>query len=197
MSTSLAQLQADVLTIVKRPDLVDAIALHVKNAILKVHSSDYYLPDLYENSFQFAVSATQYSLDTKTLIARWRKSKYFNVLDPNTGEIVKKLKPIAVLNTVDGYGYIKDYVFYEAGNYVQIKASGGEQTYGFGAFLYPDVSLVSPSWIVDQFPYAVQYEAARTLFKTIGYDEQSTSMERLVAEAIAEIKVVGLATIGE
>jgi hypothetical protein len=197
MPTSLAQLQADVMTLVKRPDLVNAIALHTKNAILKVHSSDYYLPDLYENSFTFAVSDTQYSLDTKLLLSRWRKAKYLNVLDPTSGEITKKLNRIDVLNSVDDYSYVKDYVFYEAGNYLQIRASGGEQVYGFGCFLYPDTTLVTPSWIVDQFPYAVQYEAARTLFKTIGYDEQSAAMERLVAEAIAEVKMVGLATIGE
>lgn len=197
MSTSLAQLQADVLTIVKRPDLIDAIALHVKNAILKVHSSDYYLPDLYENTFQFAVSATQYSLDTKALVSRWRKIKYLNVADPTTGEPIRELKPIQVLQTVDAYNTIKDYVFYEAGNYLQIRASGGEQVYGFGCFLYPDTTLVTPSWIVDQFPYAVQYEAARTLFKSIGFDEQSASMERLVSEAMNEVKMVGLATIGE
>lgn len=197
MSTSLAQLQADVLTIVKRPDLIDAVALHVKNAILKVHSSDFYKPDLYENAFTFAVGATQYSLDTKALVARWRKSKYFNVIDPNTGDIMKKLDPIDVLNTIDAYDIVKDYVFYEAGNYVQIRASGQEQSFGFGCYLYPDVTLTNPSWIADQFPYVIQYEAARTLFKTIGYDEQSKSMQDLVTEGLLEVRMVGLSTIGE
>jgi hypothetical protein len=196
MSTSLAQLEADVLTIVKRPDKLDAIALHTKNAILKIHSSDFYLNDLCENAFQFAVSATQYSLDKTSLISRWRKAKYFNVIDPISGELVKKLTPVPVLNTIDSYGYIKDYVFYEAGNYIQIYASGGEQTFGFGAFLYPDTTLSTPSWIVDQFPYAIQYEAARTLFKSIGFDEQSAAMEQLVQEAVAEIKMTGIADIG-
>lgn len=183
--------------LVKRPDLIDAVVLHTKNAILKVHSSDYYLGDLYENAFTFAVSSTTYQLDAKQLLSRWRKIKYLNVLDPVTGEITRELKPIPVLSAVDGYGYIKDYVFYEAGNYINIRASGGEQVYGFGAYLYPDTTLVTPSWIADQFPYAIQYEAARTMFKSIGFDEQSASMEKLVAEAISEIKVTGLSTIGD
>lgn len=197
MSTSLAELQADVMLLVKRPDLVDAIALHVKNAILKVHNSDYYLPDLYESAFTFANPATQYSLDTKTLISRWRKSKYFNIIDANTGEVIRRLKSIQALSFVDSYDYIKDYVFYEAGNYVQIRASGQEQVYGFGAFLYPDVTLTTPSWIADAFPFAIQYEAARTIFKSIGFDEQSASMQTLLTEAMVEVKMVGLATIGE
>lgn len=197
MPTSLAQLKADVLTIVKRPDLLDAIELHTKNAILKAHSADYWLPDLYENSFQFAVAATTYQLDVKTLVARWRKTKYLNVLDPITAEPTKKLTGILVEKFVDGYSELRDYVFYEAGGYLKIRASGQEQTYGFGCYLYPDTTLTVPSWIVDQFPFAVQYEAARTLFKSIGYDEQSASMEKLVAEAMAEVRMVGLATIGE
>src|SRR6188768_2400302 len=190
MSTSLTQLKADVLTIVKRRDLIDDIELHTKNAILKIHSTDFYLPDLYENSFTFAVSATRYSLDAKALVSRWRKSKYFNILDPNNGEIIRKLNPIEVLNTIDEYSFIKDYVFYEAGNFINIRASGGELVFGFGAFIYPDVTLTYPSWIADQFPYAIQYEAARTLFLTKGDKESANSMAELLKEAMTEVKMV-------
>lgn len=197
MPTSLAQLQADVLTLVKRPDLVNDIALHTKNAILKAHSADYFMKDLYENAFQFAAAATEYQLDTNLLVSRWRKTSYLNVVDPTTGAVIKQLKPIAPLSFVDGYGYIKDYVWYEAGQYLQIYASGQEVNFGFGAYLYPDTTLVNPSWIADMFPYAIQYEAARTLFKSIGFDEQSAAMERLVAEAMAEVRMTGLATVGE
>lgn len=197
MSTSLAQLQADVMTIVKRPDLVDAVALHIKNAILKVHSLDYWKPDLYENAFQFAVAATQYALDTKTLVARWKKVSYLNVIDPITGTVIKSLKPIDILNTIDSYNTIKDYVFYEAGGFLQIRASGSETTYNFGAYLYPDVTLNTPSWIVQGVPSAIHYEAARTLFKTIGFDEQSSKMDTLFQEAMAQVRLIGLPTIGE
>lgn len=197
MSTSLAQLQADVMTIVKRPDLVDAVALHIKNAILKVHSLDYWKPDLYENAFQFAVAATQYALDTKTLVSRWKKISYLNVIDPITGRVIKALKPIDILNTIDSYNTIKDYVFYEAGGFLQIRASGSETTYNFGAYLYPDVTLNTPSWIVQGVPSAIHYEAARTLFKTIGFDEQSSKMDTLFQEAMAQVRLIGLPTIGE
>jgi hypothetical protein len=74
--------------------------------------------------------------------------------------------------------------------------SGSDQYFNFGCYVYPDTTLQSPSWIADEFPFAIVYEAARTLFKTIGFDEQSASMEKLVAEAYAEIKVQGISTTG-
>lgn len=197
MSTSLVQLKADVMTIVKRPDLVDAVALHIKNAILKVHSLDYWKPDLYENAFQFAVAATQYSLDTKSLVSRWKKVAYLNVIDPLTGVVIRSVSPIDVLNTIDSYNTIKDYVFYEAGGYLQIRASGSEKNYNFGAYLYPDVTLNTPSWIVEGVPSAIHYEAARTLFKTIGFDEQSSKMDTLFQEAMAQVRLIGLPIIGD
>lgn len=197
MSTSLAQLQADVLTIVKRPDLVADIALHVKNAILKVHSMDYWKPDLYENAFQFAAAATQYALDVKTLVSRWKKVKYLNVIDPTSGAVIRALSPVDVLNTVDTYNTLKDYVFYEAGGFLQIRASGQEKTYNFGAYLYPDVTLNTPSWIADGVPSAIQYEASRSLFKAIGFDEQSKAMDMAFQEAMTQVRIIGLPTIGE
>lgn len=198
MPTTLNQLTADVLTIVKRADLAADITLHTKNAILKAHSADFWLKDLYENAFSFATPAVQYSLDYRTLVPRWKSLKYLNTIDPITGEVVRKLKPIPVEKFIDGYGYKRDYSFYLAGDLLQIRVSDSAQNFGFGAYLYPDTTLLSaPSWIADQFPYAIVYEAARTLFKLIGYQEQEASAEKLVAEAMAEVRMVGLATVGE
>lgn len=198
MSTSLASLEADVLTIVKRPDLLADITLHTKNAILKAHTADFWLKDLYENAFSITTPATQYTVDPITLNTRWRKTAYINTIDATTGDVMRKLDPIPMVSFVDAYGYKKDYVWYEAGINLQIRCSGQETAFGFGAYLYPDVTLLTQgSWIVDNFPFAVIYEAARTLFKAIGFDEQSASMEKLVAEAMAMVRMVGLTTVGE
>ncbi len=91
MSTTLAQLKTDVLTIVKRADLATAVELHVKNAILKVHNADYWLPDLFETAFSFANPEVNYSLDYKALIPRWKKIKYLNTIDSTTQEILRRL----------------------------------------------------------------------------------------------------------
>jgi hypothetical protein len=197
MSKTLAELKADVIVVTKRPDLAADVEFHTKNAILKAHAADYWLNDLYENAFQFAAAATEYSLEYKVLLPRWKKIKYLNVIDSITGEIVRKVDPIPLEKFLDGYGYKQDYVFYQAGDYLKIRASGQEQAYGFGCYLYPDTTLAYPSWIADEFPFVIVYEAARTLFKAIGFDEQSTAMEKLLAEAMAELRMVGITTVGE
>jgi hypothetical protein len=197
MSATLASLTADILTIVKRPDLTADIALHLKNALLKAHSADFWLRDLYEDTFQFATPAVNYQLDYKLLVPRWRSIKYLNAVDPFTRDITAKFAPVSIEKAVDGYGYKRDYVYYLAGSQLQIRTSGQEQYFGFGCYLYPDTTLATPSWIADEFPFAIIYEAARTLFKIIGRDEESSSMKELVAEAMAEVRMVGITTVGE
>lgn len=198
MPMTLNQLKADVLTVVKRADLVNDIELHTKNAILKAHAADFWINDLYETAFSFAAADVNYSLDYKTLFPRWKKIKYLTTVDQTTREVIHKLDPILVDQFLDGYGYKKDYVFYVAGDMLQIRVSDSHRYFGVGVYLYPDTTLLSASsWIVDQFPFAIVYEAARTLFKSIGFDEQSSAMEKLVAEAMAEVRMVGLTTVGE
>jgi hypothetical protein len=196
MSKTLAELTADVLTIVKRPDLIADITLHTKNAILKAHSSDYYKKDMFEGAFSFASPAVVYSLDHKALFPRFRAWKYINVIDPVTLDITTPLKPIEVESFLDAYNYRRDYSFYLAGTFTQIRVSGQDQVFNGGVYLYPDVTLQTASWIADEVPFAIVYEAARTLFKSIGFDEQSAAMDKLVGEAYAEVKMSGIVTVG-
>jgi hypothetical protein len=195
-SATIASLSADLQTIVKRGDLAADGVLHLKNALLKAHTSDYYLKDIFETNFQFGQAAANYTLDYKQLIPRWRSIKYLEVVDPITLQTTKQLDGIPLEKWIDGYSYLRDYVYYLAGSNIQIRVSGRDTVFGVGCYLYPDTTLVAPSWIADEFPFAILYEAARTLFKVIGYDEQSSSMERLVAEAMAEVKQTGITTTG-
>lgn len=194
-SATLASLTTDVLEITKRPDL--NTVFHVKNALLKAHSSDYYLKDIFETNFQFNVPASIYQLDYKQLIPRFRSMKYLTIVDPVTLQFVREIHPIPLEKFMDGYGYIREDTYYLAGSNIQIRICDTSTIFGLGCYLYPDITLASPSWIADEFPFAVVYEAARTLFKTIGYDEQSASMERLLAEAMSEVKQTGITTKGE
>lgn len=197
MSKTLAQLKADVLTIVKRADLVDAIDLHTKNAILKAHSADYWMQDLFEFAFSFGTAAPTYSLEIRALIPLFRKMKYLNTIDQTSLDVIKALNGISPTNFLDAYGYKRDYSFYEAGVYIQIRCSDSPQYFNAGVYLLPDTTLAVPSWIADSYPYAIVYEAARTLFKSIGFDEQSAAMEKLVAEAMQMVREAGVPTIGE
>lgn len=198
MAYTLNQLKADVLTIVKRPDLLSDIDLHTKNAILKVHQSDYYKQDLKEFAFSFGDAAPVYSLEIRSLVPRFRKMKYLNTIDQTTLDIIRPLDPFEPTNFLDQYGHKKDYVFYEAGDVIQIRVSDSPQYFGAGVYLYPDTTLLQQSsWIADALPMAIVYEAARTLFKAIGFDEQSAAMDKLGMEMLAEVKALGIPTIGE
>jgi hypothetical protein len=196
-SATLASLTADIFTVTKRPDLVAATQLHLKNALIKAHCSDYFEKDVLETNFQFNTAASIYQLDYKSLIPRFRSTKYLTIVDPISLQFVRELKGIPVKKFMDAYGYIKTDVYYLAGTQIQIRLSDTSQVFGLGCYMYPDTTLVTPSWIADEIPFAIIYEAARTLFRTIGYDEQSANMEKLVAEAMREVTMVGITTTGE
>lgn len=193
MPATLNSLKDDLLnSILKRPDLADMSTLHIKNAILKAHSADYWIKDLFETNFAFGAKATIYSLDVQTLIPRYRKMKYLNVIDATSGDIVRTMEHINVGQFLDAYNYIRDNVFYEAGTSIKIRTSAQYDTYGIGCFLFPDTTLTVPSWIADQYPFAILYEAARTMYKILGKADESRSMELLVGEAMAEVKMSGI-----
>lgn len=197
MSETLASLTSDVYEITKRPDLAAATVMHIKNALLKAHSSDFYLRDIFETTFQFGAPGFIYQFEPKSIVPRYRSMKYLTIIDPITLEFVRELKPIPLEKFLDGYGYIRTDVFYAAGSQIQIRSSTNDTVFGLGCYLYPDTTLVAPSWIADEFKFAIVYEAARTLFKTIGFDSQSAAMNELVKEAMAEIKQTGITTVGE
>lgn len=197
MSATLTSLAADVYEITKRPDLAGPTLLHIKNALIKAHSADFFLRDIFETNVIFATPAYIYQLEPKSIIPRFRSMKYLTVIDPITNEFIREFKAIPLEKFIDGYGYIRTDTFYVAGSQIQIRSSTQDTVFGLGCYLYPDTTLAAPSWIADEFPFAIIYEAARTLFKTIGYDSQSAAMNELVAEAMAEIKQTGITTVGE
>ena len=196
-SATLASLTQDIYAITKRPDLVTATQLHLKNALLKAHTVDFFERDVLETNFQFASPASIYQLDYKSLIPRFRGMKYLTIVDPLTLQFVRELTGIPVKKFMDGYGYIRTDVYYLAGSNIQIRLSDTSQVFGLGCYLYPDTTLATPSWIADEVPTAIIYEAARTLFRTIGFDEQSANMEKLVLEARQQVTMVGITTTGE
>jgi len=193
MPATINSLKDDLLnSILKRPDLADMSTLHIKNAILKAHAADFWIRDLFETNFAFGAKDTVYTLYPETLIPRYRVVKYLNAIDPVTGFTIQPMKKIDVGQFLDGYNYIRDNSFYQAGNTLKIRVSAQYDTYGIGCFLFPDTTLTVPSWIADQYPFAILYEAARTMYKIIGKADESRSMELLVGEAMAEVKMSGI-----
>jgi len=184
-----AELLADIYTITNRPDLVAETKLALKAATLKAHQSDFYPKDLYETGIQWATPAYIQSLEYRSLIPRWRAFKFLRKLD-STGRIAGDFLPLLTPEqTVDKYNVNREDICYLAGQMLEIRSSTQDHYMLVGCYLQPDVTeAFYTSWIAQDHPYLLVYEAARTLFKTIGFDEQSAQMDRLVQEQFVILK---------
>lgn len=201
MSTSLASLVADVYSLTNRPDLVGETALAVRNATLKAHNSDFYYKDIVETGIQFDFSLAQQAIEYKTLIPRWRALKYLRKYIPATtgiggcaGDFLEVVTPDQLL---DNYNINKNNVCYVAGSELQIRASEAQQYYLLGAYIHPDVTPDNySSWIADEQSAAIVYAAAAIIFKTIGYDEQASAYQSLVAEEYVQLRMSNIVASG-
>ena len=183
MSTSFASLVTDVITLTNRPDLVNETNLAVKSAVIKAHQSDDYVKDLQDVSVQFTSADYFQTLDYKSVIPLWRKIRYARKYDAAGGAPGNFLKYIEPEKVTDEYGASRTDIFYVAGLNLQIRSKDPLQYLLLGVYLNPVTTAVGfNSWIADDHPFAIIYEAAATIFKTIGYDEQVPIYRQMVTE---------------
>lgn len=187
-----AELVSDVHTITNRPDLVTETKLAVRVATLKAHQSDFFPKDMYEVGIQWPTPDYIQSIEYRALIPRWRAFKYLRKYTNNTpGVLFTLLTPEQVL---DRYGLQKSDICYIAGEMLEIKSSSQDTNMILACYINPvlDENAFS-SWIALDHPYAIVYEAARTVFKQIGFDEQATQIRQEVMEQYQILKqeVVG------
>jgi hypothetical protein len=186
---TLAELIQEVYTITARSDRVDETASAIKSATLKAHQSDYYYKDLYEVGVDFGTSAYLQSLDYRTVIPRWRSLKYLRKYDLTTlipGAFLTLLTPEGLM---DRYNVEKTNICYAAGAYINIKSDSQEQGYLVGCYVNPDITTVGyNSWIALDHPYVIIFDAAATVFKAIGKDEEASAYRGLVQEQISMLR---------
>lgn len=179
------ELVAEVVTLTRRPDLEERISPAVRAATLKAHHSDFYYKDLYEQSVEFGQEYFIQNFLPTDIFPNFRQAKYIRFwhgdVDGYPGAF---LDPIQIENSIDGYGCIKADVFYMAGQLLQIRTSAPIKRCLFGAYVHPVITPVNAycSWIANEYPWAIIYEAARTIFKAIGKDSEAGEMSRLVGE---------------
>lgn len=182
------ELLSDVYTLTNRPDLVNETKLAVKAATLKAHQSDFYYKDLHETGVSFSSSSYVQGLEYRTILPRFRSLKYIRKTDVN-GTPGKFLDPIAPALALDVYGIAREDVYYAAGELIQIKSSTELQYILLGCYLNPDVAESTySSWVAIDHPYYIVYEAAITIFKTIGQDEQAAVYKKLCDEQLSMLK---------
>lgn len=184
---TLSELISDVYTVTNRPDLVAETKMAVKQATLKMHQTDHYPRDIFETGITFPTPALIQSLDYKTLIPRWRTFKYLRkYADGYPGEFFTLLTPE---ETLDRYAINKENICYVAGEQLEIRSNTSDQFMLIACYLHPDITDTGfTSWIAQEYPYAIVYEAAAKVFKMIGQDEQHNAMRQEVAEQYMLLK---------
>lgn len=185
-----SELCAEVYKLTARPDLVAETESAVKSATLKCHQSDYFYKDIFECTIQFTSSEYVQNLDYRALLPRWRALKYLRKLDILTGTPNTELDIVSPVEVFDSYKIQKSDVCYVAGAFVQINSRTKEQYYILGCYLNPDITSTGyTSWVALDHPYAIVYDAASTLFKAIGKDEEASAYRGLVNEQINMIRM--------
>ena len=186
-----SNLVADVIIITNRPDLVDLTKLAVRHATLKAHKLDFFPKDLYETGIEWQTPAYIQSLEYRNLIPRWRAFKYLRKYDfttsPGTpGDLFTMITPELIL---DSYEFQKDNVCYLAGESIEIRSNTLDAHMLLGCYRHPDTTETSyDSWVALDQPSAIVHEAARYVFKQIGYDEQATEQRNEVIDQYALLK---------
>ena len=194
---TLAELISEVYTITGRPDRVAETASAIKSATLKAHQSDFFYKDIFETGVAFDSSAYVQQLDYRTLLPLWRAVKYLRKYDNTAatpGNFLNLIVPELVL---DRYMVEKTNIYYIAGAYLNIRSETEEQYYLLGCYLNPDITTVGyNSWIALDHPYAIVYDAAATVFKAIGKDEEASAYRGLVGEQLQMLKMSNIVASG-
>lgn len=194
------QLLKEVYIITNRPELVAETSSAIRLATLKAHHLDFFSRDMVEKVVKFNEKSYKQSIDLYALASNYRAAKYFRLTDGDDcddviGSFIHMITPDELL---DSYGRNRVNVSYVAGRMLEIKASIEFDTAIFGFYVNP---IVTPSgsygsWVANTHPGAIINEAARVIFKMIGYDEQSASYNTLVGEEYSLLKITGLSDVG-
>ena len=201
-------LSADVYVLTNRPDLVSETKVALRKSIFKCHSADTFKRDLAIQRLQMATYPTiepnsfRWSIGLNEF-PRFRRPKFLRyppelgspnippapLIDYPTGAVwTREFTEIAADNLFDSYRSERSNYFYIAGSTITIKSSFGIDYLDFGYYQYPLIPALSTdnivSWICNQYPDAVIEEAAGTVFKMIGKDDESARYQALFGENI-------------
>lgn len=177
----------DVYTITKRSDLVAETSVAVRAATLKLHQMEFFPRDLSESKVNFSVADFYQTLPYATLFPQFRALSYLRKYEGGAPtQVIDVIQPTDIL---DSYGISKENVAYMAGAVIQIRSNTKIETVLLGFYNNP---ITGPdtyaSWIGTNHPFAVINEAAATVFKMIGFDEQASTYRQLAAESALHVK---------
>lgn len=187
----------EVFDLTNRPDLIAETKASVRAATLKAHQSDFFSKDIWESGIEFGTSSFRQSWDYMNTWSNFRSFKYIKIVDDKNDDLGQPIEIVTPEETLDTYNRNRTNIAYIAGRVIEIRASVSFQNALVGAYVFPVVTGDDfESWITQMHPYAIIREAARVIFKTIGYDEQSAQYNGLVAEEYQLLKMTGLSDVG-
>lgn len=210
---TLNTLAADVYTITNRPDLVMETTVALKKSIRKLHGADTFKQDMSvkrlditaltpiaPNQFRWLVPLSEFER-----VRRFKSVQYPQDLIPPVwttpaplvdGSLIysrsKEFTQLSPDDLFDSYGYEKGNYYFIAGSSLTVRASYYIDYLDFYFYQWPlvptDLDATVLSWIAEQYPDAIIEEAASSVFKMIGKDEEYARFAALFNENLAIIK---------
>ncbi len=198
--TTFASLVADVITLTNHPELVAETTLVVKAATLKMHKTDFYFKDLFETGVQFDSVDYLQTLSYRALFPKYRALKYirkFTAL-PAPGMPGAFYEIISTEEVLDSYKIQRSDVAYVAGSVIQIRSSTADQYCLMGVYLHPTIDSPDTysSWIADEQPYAIIFEAASQIYGLLENDKAQAKYTAEAADQVTELKMGNLVAVG-
>jgi hypothetical protein len=197
---NLAELQAEVILLTARPDLADLTRSAIQAATLKVHRIDYFPKDLWIGSKDLGGSflEAQISIEGATaVLPRFRTLKYVRRYDNPSGRQLEFFTVIDPQNINDSYGIENNNIAYLAGPILVLKSRSAFTHVHIAYYTNPVVAVsLYSSWVADQHPYAIVYEAAASIFRSIGQMEKFRQMRELVGEEYQVLKINNILAVG-
>jgi len=169
-----AELLAEVYLITNRPDLINQTKSAIKAATLKMHGIDFFSKDIYETGVDLESEALIHSWDYVTLIPNFRSFSYVNRLIDSADTNGVPINILTPTDLLDEYGATKPNIAYVAGRSLEMRSQVAFRYLTIGVYVYPVVTELNyVSWIADQFPYAIIYEAASKIWRSVGGAEEA------------------------
>ncbi len=197
MTAIFDELLEEVFLITNRRDFVAETKSALKAATLKAHKTDFYSKDIHETGVEFGSSDFRQSLDYPALITNFRAFKYFRRVEDENDDTGIFIDIITVDEVLDAYGINKTDIAYVAGRTLEIRSLVEFKFALLGAYVLPIVREEDYiSWVAEQFPFAIIYEAARVILTMIGKAEEARFYLSLTREAYQELRLAALNDVG-
>lgn len=183
------------------------IPLAVQASTLKMHTDEgaFFFKDIVTAQVKFDQAAWIQVLDTSSF-ARYRAMSYFRKNDPSLASyqlnpgllpplttgffgipytILQAMLPLQCIepnNILDEFGVERQDVFYQAGASLFIKSSTSLNYGLMGWYAYPnvgsdDIGTGYSSWIANEYPFAIIYDAASAILQGVGMTDAARKFD--------------------